>query len=972
MQIDTGNNRQEYGNEYAGIVIDSETIDGEVNTDGKKYYTMAFQFTKWFLEKSGLKDVEIDGVEPFKISSTNDPEDENSIFVKHKRKIMKNKIEGVLNSTITAYSERTWGQIYKMPKLIEDDWKKIYSNISMLTFFQGKSIGLTKYNGYCVANSTNSKEYVNPNLMYFTDGSGEYHDIRCSKCGLAVNLNGYRIGAFEKKKVEKLDASGNIVYDADGKAVYEYIYDHNELACYNCINGTRDTSITVYEYIKPNSTASDETIKTAYWTSLGRERYDPNKITPIDLEIDVRFDKNEGSGDFSAYARTYSYNQNIIFPAETPTKSGYKFYGWSEVKDELDNITSAQALVDITYYASWIGNQYTVEYHGNGHSGGSTASSIHTYGEPKNLTPNGFAKTGHTFAGWKENATGREFDDQERVINLAEDDGAVVNLYAKWRVNTYTVEYNANGGTGSTASSTHKYGEAKNLTANGFTREGYLFKGWAKDPYGSVEYINQQSVINLSEIDGATVTLYAVWDGIEYTVEYHGNGHSGGSTASSIHKYGVSKNLTANGYTRTGYTFEGWAESVVGSVKYSDQESVINLASTNGAVVKLFAKWKPITYTVAYNGNGNTGGNTTSSTHTYGVDKMLTANGFTREGYTFKEWAKESPSGSERFSNRQIVKNLTDVDGATVTLFAIWEGIEYTVEYDGNGATGGSTASSTHKYGEAKNLTANGYTKTGYTFIGWAKSASGSVEYSNKQSVSNLTTTNGGTVRLYAVWKINTYTVVYNANGGTGTMANTTHTYGVASNLRENAFTRSGYTFEGWSESESGSVKYSNKQSVTNLTTTNGGIVNLYAKWKVNIPPPVFITNREFSVKVSKSSSGRSHNVNLEINIESALASNVSKYEISILRFGEVIARQEINSTTREVTLTYENYIDDWDGSENKSYAINIKAINANNVAIERSFNFWVANERTTKASIGIHKVDGIFEFTTKTVKFEF
>ena len=72
----------------------------------------------------------------------------------------------------------------------------------------------------------------------------------------------------------------------------------------------------------------------------------------------------------------------------------------------------------------------------------------------------------------------------------------------------------------------------------------------------------------------------------------------------------------------------------------------------------------------------------------------------------------------------------------------------YNVVYNTNGGSG-STATSTHKYGEAKTLTPNGFSKTGYSFAGWATSASGSVAYSNGQSVTNLTATNNGTCLLY-------------------------------------------------------------------------------------------------------------------------------------------------------------------------------------------------------------------------------
>ena len=77
------------------------------------------------------------------------------------------------------------------------------------------------------------------------------------------------------------------------------------------------------------------------------------------------------------------------------------------------------------------------------------------------------------------------------------------------------------------------------------------------------------------------------------------------------------------------------------------------------------------------------------------------------------------------------------------------------------------------------------------------------------------------------------YSVKFNANGGTGTMANESFTYGTAKALTANAFTRTGYTFQGWATSASGAKVYNDKQSVSNLTQTSGAVVNLYAVWKV-------------------------------------------------------------------------------------------------------------------------------------------
>ena len=336
---------------YKGLTIQDETINGVSNSDAKNYYKKAEAFTKWFLNDVGMGSK----ATYLNIGSSNDPEDENSAFVKNKRKIIKEKLEGVLNSTITAYSNRTWGQNYKMPKLSEEDWEKIYNNISVTTFFQGKRIGLTKYNGYCVLNSTNSSEYVNPNLMYFIDNTGYYHDIRCDQCG--DTLTGYKIGSFGNKKVT--DSDGNVFYQ----------YEHNELACYSCINGNINTTKSVYSYID-SLHDDDDMKKIAYCTSLARERYNTIKLTTLDTDM------------------------------TTPIS-------------------------------------YTIKFDGNGATSGSTSEMNMTYGTEKNLTANGFEKTGYSFGGWNtmSNGSGTSYSDQQLVSNLTTTDGVIITLYARWIFN---------------------------------------------------------------------------------------------------------------------------------------------------------------------------------------------------------------------------------------------------------------------------------------------------------------------------------------------------------------------------------------------------------------------------------------------------------------------------------------------------------------------------------------------------------
>ena len=395
--------------------------------------------------------------------------------------------------------------------------------------------------------------------------------------------------------------------------------------------------------------------------------------------------------------------------------------------------------------------------------------------------------------------------------------------------NTYTVIYDSNGGSGSMTNQAFTYGTAQNLKSNSFTRTGYTFAGWATSDNGNVVYTDGQSVNNLTTTNNGTITLYAKWTGISYSVKYNGNGSTSGSMSNQSFVYGTSQYLSSNLFTRTGYTFAGWAKTSTGNVVYSNGQSVSNLTSTNNGTVNLYAKWTANTYTVKFNSNGGTG-SMGNQTFTYGNAQNLNSNIFTKTGYTFVGWAT-STNGNVVYTDGQSVSNLTSTNNGTINLYAKWTVNTYTVKFNSNGGSGSMTDQA-FTYGTSQNLKSNSFTKTGYTFAGWATSANGNVVYTNGQSVVNITTNNNVTINLYAKWTANTYTVKFNSNGATsGSMSNQIFTYGTSQKLNSNGFSKTGYKFDGWATSSTGNVVYIDSQSVSNLTSTSNGIYNLYAKW---------------------------------------------------------------------------------------------------------------------------------------------
>lgn len=143
-------------------------------------------------------------------------------------------------------------------------------------------------------------------------------------------------------------------------------------------------------------------------------------------------------------------------------------------------------------------------------------------------------------------------------------------------------------------------------------------------------------------------------------------------------------------------------------------------------------------------------------------------------GYHLDSWTVAKSKGNVEVSNNQFM-----MPAENVTVSATFKANTYSVQFNGNGATDGSMANQDFTYDAAQKLTANAFTKTGYTFAGWATEAAGAVAYTDGQLVNKLTDVNNGTFTLYAKWTPNQYTVTLDKQtseegygGDEGTVAN--------------------------------------------------------------------------------------------------------------------------------------------------------------------------------------------------------
>lgn len=383
----------------------------------------------------------------------------------------------------------------------------------------------------------------------------------------------------------------------------------------------------------------------------------------------------------------------------------------------------------------------------------------------------------------------------------------------------YTVKFNANGGTGTMANESFVYGTAKALTLNTFTRTGYIFIGWAKSAsVTTTAYDDGKSVKNLTTTSGGTVNLYAVWQANAYTIKFNKNGGTG-TMANLAMTYDVAKALTANVFQRVNYKFVGWATSASATTAtYSNKQSVRNLTATPDGTVNLYAVWKlvlevtSVTARQRYPWNG-----------LVDIDVTFAASGLSTVSFEVKDTKGNTnlnartfyvgnPSENNRTlevqpgTRRFVWDAFADLGQVTLSSFAVTAKVtEKNFQVNVAGGTGSGS------FVQGKSVTISAASKTGYTFASWSGAAADTGILASATSASTTLTIPSRDVAYEATYTPNTYTVKFNANGGSGTMPVESFTYDVSKALTANAFTRNGWTFLGWAESATATtVKYTN------------------------------------------------------------------------------------------------------------------------------------------------------------------
>jgi len=461
----------------------------------------------------------------------------------------------------------------------------------------------------------------------------------------------------------------------------------------------------------------------------------------------------------------------------------FTFKGWSESLDgppiSFPYTVTGSAVK--TIYPVFEPKVFTATYDSNG---GSAVASGRIVGGAIEF-PTAPTRAGYTFAGWYDNAGGSG----SQITKWMTESNPT--FYAKWLIN-YAANYDSKGGS-AVPSSTFASGLQISEAPQDPTRAGYTFAGWSRTEGGpAISFPYTPDV-------AANFTLFAKWSPNTNIVNFNSKGGSAVLAGSFLTEGAV---LTAPVEpTRLGYTFVGWSAT--------DGGSVVSFPYTSGATsdITLFAIWNADTHLVDSNENG--GSSVPGLTFQTDGEIALPPATPDRAGYTFVGWSATSGGPGLSFPYAPGVIG-------SITLFAIWDAHTFLVNFNSKG--GSSVAAISFRTDGEIAVAPETPVRAGYTLVGWSATDGGpALSFPYPPGViENIT--------LFAIWDANTHLVNLNTKGGLALPAASFRTDGEISQSPTTPV-RAGYTFNGWSATDGGSL--------LSFPYSPGVIENitLFAKW---------------------------------------------------------------------------------------------------------------------------------------------
>lgn len=570
---------------------------------------------------------------------------------------------------------------------------------------------------------------------------------------------------------------------------------------------------------------------------------DPATTSSVTLKIENYYDNLRLAPIWAAGVYTVSYvldggafpegvspvgsykTGETVTVSTVPTRQGYQFAGWVETKSpaltpqnpivvsgRTENLSFTAKWTPITIKLSFPGSS-TYRYNGGDFElamqaalGGNLSYQYdQTVGDTgsKNVTLLNPQMDYRTFIGWQVNGVnvGKDFTFKTNAYASV----TTIECIALFEYQSYQLTYELNGGEikGDANPNSYTYGTKHNLTSP--VRTGYKFLGWNVTGLADLQL---PGIIQSTDFGDKTFT--AQWEAINYTITYL---NTKGVSHGYVTTFTVGDTVTIGMLSLSGYKFTGWSSDQLG---ISGKETVNFSGQTQN--ITLTASWEIIGYKVTLSlSDGSIAGNKTVYDYNVETDTFSIPTP-TRVGYVFGGW-KLNNGGS-------AILSLTIARGTTgdFSYTAVWETKEIVIVY--KNADASMNVSNPNPTGCVSNetVTVGPATRPGYSFLGWT--------YNGTTSNTVVLTPNAGVTSytLTANWEAQTLTITYElGKNAKGTNLPTQYTVEDGSLTVPNSVARDGYTFLGWSLSESGTPTKDMTIQKANLSTK--GYV-FYAIWE--------------------------------------------------------------------------------------------------------------------------------------------
>lgn len=470
--------------------------------------------------------------------------------------------------------------------------------------------------------------------------------------------------------------------------------------------------------------------------------------------------------------------------------TGYTSVGWSLTSGATTGssvITLNGSNTGKAWYANATANSYTINYYDGTTLKGSSSAKVDTYPTLTRASSLSLSKTGYTFKGWATTNGGAVVytDGQKLTANLATTAGATVNLYAVWKDETVPV-CSFSGASATTTQNTTSITLSCTDSGSGVVQKTLATTDFTTTANGSVTAVS--APVKITNGYSYTVTLKGLRVGT-FTVSLKAGLIS--DAAGNSNAVATSGNVTVNGRTYT--------------VTFSKGSNVSAISSTSSSCT-------------------TTGSSLTCTIGTYPTITAAT-------GYSASTWYDSTAKKDTGIASGGSGSGYAIGQNTTMTAQA--KANTYTISYNANGGSG-TMASTTATYGSTTTIYANTFTKTGYSFAGWTTNSDGSDDgygWTNWSGIWKYVNgqygISGGKLVLYARWSANTYTIKYDANGGTGAPANQSFVYNSGAKISTTKPTKTGYTFVNW---KYGDITFDPGDAVP----TGWGDFTLQAQWTVN------------------------------------------------------------------------------------------------------------------------------------------